>query len=49
MLKTKRSIQISFGFLILCSAISLASVPAKAQALNAGTVTGVVTDPASRW
>ncbi|MDQ2921867.1 MAG: TonB-dependent receptor [Acidobacteriota bacterium] len=47
-MKAQRSIvQISFAFLILCSAISIASVPVKAQALNAGTVTGVVTDPNS--
>ncbi len=46
MLKAQRSIaQISFAFLILCSALSVASVHVKAQALNAGTVTGVVTDP----
>src|SRR5216110_2236289 len=45
-MKAQRSIvQISFAFLILCSAISVASVPVKAQALNAGTITGVVTDP----
>src|SRR5260221_11030230 len=42
----RRSIfQISFAFLISCSAISMVSVGVKAQALNAGTVTGVVTDP----
>jgi hypothetical protein len=47
-MKAQRSIvQISFAFLIFCSAISVASVSAKAQALNAGTVTGVVTDPNS--
>src|SRR2546421_11069207 len=46
MIKAQRSIaQISFVFLILCSAISVASVRVAAQALNAGTVTGVVTDP----
>jgi len=46
MIKAQRSIaQISFVFLILCSAISVASVFVDAQALNAGTVTGVVTDP----
>src|SRR6267143_6071797 len=45
-MKAQRSIvQISFAFLIFCSAISVAPVSAKAQALNAGTVTGVVTDP----
>src|SRR5882757_4587525 len=45
-MKAQRSIaQISFVFLILCSAISVASVFVDAQALNAGTVTGVVTDP----
>src|SRR6266576_5654460 len=45
-MKAQRSFaQISFAFLILCSAISVASVSAKAQALNAGTITGVVTDP----
>src|SRR5229473_619933 len=47
-MKAQRSIvQISFTFLIFCSAISVASVPAKAQALNAGTITGVVMDPNS--
>src|SRR3989440_4709680 len=46
MIKAQRSIaQISFVFLILCSAISVASVFVDAQALNAGTVTGVITDP----
>jgi len=45
-MKAQRSIvQISFAFLIFCSAMSVASVSVKAQALNAGTVTGVVTDP----
>src|SRR3981081_2700179 len=45
-MKAQRSIfQISFAFLILCSASSGASVPVAAQALNAGPVTGVVTDP----
>src|SRR6266403_3969923 len=45
-MKAQRSFaQISFAFLILCSAISVASVRVAAQALNAGTVTGVVTDP----
>src|SRR2546425_13271968 len=45
-MKAQRSIvQISFAFLILFSVISVASVSTKAQALNAGTVTGVVTDP----
>jgi len=47
-MKAQRSIvQISFAFLIFCSAISVAPVSAKAQALNAGTVTGIVTDPNS--
>src|ERR1700694_4572226 len=46
MIKAQRSIaQISFVFLILCSAISVASVSVWAQSLSAGTVTGVVTDP----
>jgi len=45
-MKAQRSFaQISFAFLILCSAISVASVRVAAQALNAGTVTGVVADP----
>jgi hypothetical protein len=45
-MKAQRTIvQISFAFLIFCSVISRSSVPAAAQALNAGTVTGVVTDP----
>jgi hypothetical protein len=45
-MKAQRSIvQISFAFLFLCSAILLASVSVAAQALNAGTVTGVVIDP----
>src|SRR5258706_1493056 len=45
-MKAQRSIfQISFAFLIFCSAISAASVAVSGQALNAGTVTGVVTDP----
>jgi len=45
-MKAQRSIlQISFAFLIFCSAISIASVSAWAQSLSAGTVTGVVTDP----
>lgn len=45
-MKAQRNIvQISFAFLIFCSVISVAPVSAKAQALNAGTVTGVVTDP----
>ena len=45
-MKAQRNIlTISFAFLILFSAISVASVSTKAQALNAGTVTGVVTDP----
>ena len=48
MIKARRSIvQLSFAILIFCSAISVASVPVAAQALNAGTVTGVVTDPNS--
>src|SRR6267378_2562771 len=47
-MKAQRStVQISFAFLIFCSAISVAPVSAKAQALNAGTVTGIVTDPNS--
>jgi hypothetical protein len=47
-MKAQRSIvQISFAFLIFCLAISVAPVSAKAQALNAGTVTGIVTDPNS--
>src|SRR5882762_7632961 len=47
-MKAQRNIfQISFAFLIFCSAISVAPVSLKAQALNAGTVTGVVTDPNS--
>ncbi len=46
MIKAQRSIlTISFGFLILCSAFLVASVPASAQALNAGSVSGVVLDP----
>src|ERR1700682_3104420 len=45
-MRAQRSIfQISFAFLILCSAISISSVFVAAQALSAGTVTGVVTDP----
>jgi hypothetical protein len=45
-MKAQRSIvQILFVFLIFCSAILVSSAPATAQALNAGTVTGVVTDP----
>src|SRR6266849_4887625 len=45
-MKAQRNIvRISFAFLMFCSAISVAPVPAKAQALNAGTVTGVVIDP----
>jgi len=45
-MKAQRSIlQISFAFLIFCSAISIARVSAWAQSLSAGTVTGVVTDP----
>src|SRR6266481_9007456 len=45
-MKAQRSIfPLSFAFLIICSAISVTSVGVKAQALNAGTVTGVVTDP----
>src|SRR5882762_8222761 len=45
-MKAQRNIfQISFAFLIFCSAISVASVTVSGQALNAGTVTGVVTDP----
>src|ERR1700682_909329 len=45
-MKAQRSIfQISFAFLILCSAFSVTLVTVSAQALNAGTVTGVVTDP----
>ncbi len=45
-MKAQRNIvQISFAFLILFSVILVASVPLAAQALNAGTVTGVVTDP----
>src|SRR6266478_3896493 len=45
-MKAQRSFaQISFAFLILCSAISVVSVRVAAQALNAGTVTGVVADP----
>src|SRR5258707_6280057 len=41
----RRIFEISFAFLIVCSLISVASVSIAAQALNAGTVTGVVTDP----
>lgn len=45
-MKAQRNIvQISFAFLILCSAFSVLSMHVNAQALNAGTVTGVVTDP----
>src|SRR5260370_22638038 len=45
-MKAQRSIvQISFAFLILFSLVSVGSVSVKAQALNAGTVTGVGTDP----
>ena len=45
-MKAQRSIvQILFVFLILCSAILVSSARVAAQALNAGTVTGVVTDP----
>src|SRR6266851_4991424 len=45
-MKAQRSIvQILFAFLIFCSAILVSSAPVAAQALNAGTVTGVVTDP----
>ena len=46
MIKAQRSIlTISYGFLILCSAFSITPVPASAQALNAGSVSGVVLDP----
>lgn len=46
MIQAQRSIlTISFAILVLCSALSFASVPAKAQALNAGSVSGVVLDP----
>src|SRR5258706_15349661 len=41
----RRIFEISFAFLIVCSLISVASVSIAAQALNAGTVAGVVTDP----
>jgi len=42
----QRSIfSIAFAFLILVSALVTASVPARAQSLSAGTVTGVVVDP----
>src|SRR6266516_4524211 len=45
-MKAQRIIfQTSFAFLILCSAISMVSVAVNAQALNAGTVTGTITDP----
>src|SRR6266478_350447 len=45
-MKAQRSFaQISFAFLILCSAISVVSVRVAAQTLNAGPVTGVVADP----
>lgn len=45
-MKAQRSIvSISFVFLILCSLISLKPLFVAAQALNAGTVTGVVIDP----
>jgi hypothetical protein len=46
MIKAQRNIiTISFASLILFSAFSLASVPAKGQGLNAGSVSGVVLDP----
>lgn len=45
MIKDHRSIlTISFAISVLCSAFSVALVPAKAQALNAGPVSGVVLD-----
>jgi hypothetical protein len=47
-MKAQRSIvSISFAFLIVCSSISLKPLFVAAQALNAGSVTGVVTDPNS--
>jgi carboxypeptidase family protein/TonB-dependent receptor-like protein len=36
---------IAFAFLILVSALVTATIPARAQSLSAGTVTGVVVDP----
>src|SRR6202048_3341346 len=46
MIKAQRSIlSISFGFLILGSAFSVAPITTRAQSLSAGTVTGVVVDP----
>src|SRR5258706_16331040 len=46
MIRTQRSIlSISFAFAIVFSAWFAAPAPVPAQALNAGTVTGVVTDP----
>lgn len=46
MIKTQRSIApILFAFLLILSVFSIAPLPASAQALNAGTVSGVVTDP----
>ena len=46
MIKVQRSIApISFAFLIIFSALSVARVSVSAQALNAGTISGVVTDP----
>jgi hypothetical protein len=45
-MKARKSIvPISFAFLVLCSATSVTSISVGAQSLNAGTVTGVVTDP----
>jgi hypothetical protein len=45
-MKAQRPIvHIVFAFLIVCAAISAASISVWAQSLNAGTVTGVVTDP----
>jgi hypothetical protein len=41
----RQILKISFAFLIVCSAQTFTTSSLKAQALNAGTVTGVVTDP----
>lgn len=44
-MNNQRNVFIAIALLILGSAITLNSIPTMAQALNAGAVTGVVTDP----
>src|SRR5438128_6372281 len=45
MIKAQRNFILAFAFLVSFLSFSTAAVPARAQALNAGTVSGAVVDP----